>query len=79
MSTGELTSYQHQTDSGGCVSFHRCQSCQATLYYEIAALPGFVAVPLGVMTNLDNIAPTVEVFHERCPEWLQLSSIEEQF
>jgi len=77
--SGSFVSYIHPTDSGGTVSFYRCDKCLTTLYYEIEQLAGFVAIPLGVMSDLSEIAPTVEVFYERCPKWLQLTSIEERF
>ena len=69
---GRSTSYVRTADSGGTITFHFCPECGATVYYELAALPGMIAVPIGAFADPTFPTPTVSIYEARRHAWVTL-------
>ena len=68
--TGDSHCYQHRGDSGGLGTFRFCPSCGSTIAYDIEALPGLVAVPLGAFADPSFPPPAFSVYEERRHPWV---------
>jgi hypothetical protein len=66
---GRSGTYVRTGDSGGQACFHFCPSCGATVYYEIAALPDVIAIPVGAFADPSFPAPRVSVYEARRHPW----------
>lgn len=66
---GQSTAYTRTADSGNTITFHFCPTCGATVYYVLAAVPGTVAVPIGVFADPTFPPPKVSVYEERKHPW----------
>ena len=67
---GTSTPFVRVADSGGAVTFHFCPNCGATVYWELAAMPGFVAVAVGAFADPTFPPPRVSVYEARRHEWV---------
>jgi hypothetical protein len=66
---GHATSFVRVADSGNSVTFHFCPVCGATVYWELGALPGFIAVAVGAFADPGFPAPRISVYEERGHSW----------
>ena len=67
---GRSTSFARTGDEGGVATFHFCPVCGATVYYDFADMPEYVAVPVGAFADPAFPAPTVSVYEERKQAWV---------
>jgi len=69
---GETREYTRLADSGKRVTFRFCPSCGSTVCYQLEAVPGVVAVPLGAFADPAFPAPKVSVYEARKHAWVGL-------
>lgn len=69
---GTSTSWVRVGDSGGRITFHFCPTCGSTVYWEIDALPEFVAVAVGAFADREFPGPSVSVYGARQHQWVML-------
>lgn len=70
---GESRTYTRIADSGGAVEQRFCGACGSTVYWRIAAAPGFTSIALGAFTDLEFPAPRISVYEERRMPWFGLA------
>jgi len=70
---GESKRYTRVGDSGGTAEFHFCPTCGATVYWEIGALPGFVAVAVGAFADPQFPPPRISIYEVRRHAWATVS------
>lgn len=70
---GRSAVFTRTGDSGKWANFHFCPECGVTVHYEIEALPGLVAVPLGLFDDPFFISPKFSVWEERKHDWLEIT------
>jgi hypothetical protein len=66
---GAFKSYVHIGESGRRGVFRFCPECGSTVAYEIEALPGLTAVPLGAFADPGFPPPAFSVYEERKHPW----------
>ena len=59
-------------DEGGRATFTFCPTCGAAVYYTIAALDGFVAIPVGAFADPEFPAPRISVYEDRMHPWVAM-------
>jgi hypothetical protein len=69
---GRYTDYVRISDDGDGRTFHFCPDCGSTVFYEIPALPGMVAVPVGAFADPSFPAPVFSVWEERRHAWVSV-------
>ncbi len=62
---GAASTFVRVGDEGTRVTFRFCPTCGATVYYDIADMPGVIAVPVGAFADPTFPAPTVSVYEAR--------------
>jgi hypothetical protein len=67
-------SYMRTADTGNLVTFRFCGDCGATVCWELAALPGFIAVPLGAFGDPSFGVPVVSIYEARRYPWAQIAT-----
>lgn len=67
--SGRSTPYSRIADSGNRITFHFCPECGSTVYYQLDAVPGFTAVPVGAFADPTFPAPRVSVYEARKHAW----------
>lgn len=70
---GVAKAWTRHGDEGTAITFHFCRECGATLWYELAAFPGFVAIPVGAFADPSFPPPTVSVYDARRHAWLDFA------
>lgn len=73
---GEARAYTRVADSGTGVTFHFCGSCGSTVWWELGALPGFVAVAVGAFADPAFPGPTVSIYEARSHSWSTIGGVE---
>ncbi len=68
--SGTSTAFVRTGDEGGRATFHFCAQCGTTVYYEIEALPQFLAIPVGAFADPGFPAPSVSVYETRMHAWV---------
>jgi len=76
---GQATTFVRKGDDGGTAAFRFCATCGATVYYDIAEMPGFIAVPIGAFADPAFPAPTVSVYEERKHAWVDVPTATERY
>jgi len=66
---GRATQWTRRGDSGGSATFHFCPTCGSTLYWEAAAIPGFVLVAVGAFADPTFPPPSISAYEERQHPW----------
>ena len=69
---GRSTQFARTGDDGTTARFHFCPDCGATVFYRMDAIPGFVAIPVGVFADPTFPAPFVSVYGSRKHAWVRL-------
>lgn len=67
---GSATKYVRVGDSGGRITFCFCPTCGSTVYWEIDAMPDFIAVAVGAFADPSFAAPTFSVYDSRRHPWV---------
>ena len=74
---GNAKTFVRTGDSGGTITFRFCPSCGATVFYDIDAMPGMIAVPVGAFADPTFPAPVFSVYEARKHPWVAVpASIE---
>jgi hypothetical protein len=66
---GRSSQWKRVGDSGSEATFHFCPVCSAIVYWEMNALPDFLAVAVGAFADPDFPAPGVAVYEGRQHSW----------
>jgi hypothetical protein len=67
---GRTSTYVRIADSGNAATFHFCPDCGSTVYWTIAAMPGFYAVAVGAFADPQFPPPRVSVYEARMHGWV---------
>ncbi|HEX8900842.1 GFA family protein [Vitreimonas sp.] len=67
---GASSQWARRGESGGVATFHFCAACSAIVYWEMDALPDFLAVAVGAFADPAFPPPRVSVYEERCHSWV---------
>lgn len=70
--TGASTSWVRVGDTGKRITFRFCPTCGATVYFEIDAMAGFIAVPAGAFGDPTFPGPTFSVYEARRHPWVHV-------
>ncbi|OWQ46142.1 aldehyde-activating protein [Roseateles noduli] len=68
--SGVSSTYTITGDEGTNATFHFCPNCGATVYYEMDAMPDFLAIPVGAFADPGFPAPSVSVYESRKHGWV---------
>ena len=68
----EASTFTRVGDAGSHITFRFCARCGSTVWWEIDALPGFVAVALGAFAEPSFAQPTVSVYEDRRHPWVTI-------
>jgi hypothetical protein len=66
---GRATQYTRLGDSGQPITFNFCPVCGSTVFWEINATPGFVAIAVGMFADPNFPPPRVSVYDARSHPW----------
>jgi hypothetical protein len=55
---------------GSKITFRFCPTCGATVYYDIDAMPGMIAVPVGAFADPTFPPPRFSVYNVRRHAWV---------
>ena len=66
---GRSAQWQRTGDSGTTATFHFCPTCSAIVYWEMDALPDFLAVTVGAFADPNFPPPAVSVCDGRQHPW----------
>ena len=67
---GEPLTYARKGDEGSVATFRFCGKCGSTVWYEIDADPGRIAVTLGAFADPAFPQPRFSVYEERKHAWV---------
>lgn len=70
--SGETRSWETVGDSGKWGRFHFCPTCGAATHFRIEAMPGAIAVPLG-MFDAPDFVPEFSVWESRKQPWVEIT------
>jgi hypothetical protein len=73
---GRSTRFVRVADSGNSATFHFCPVCGATVYWELSALPDFLAVAVGAFADPSFPAPRISVYESRRHAWALPTQLE---
>jgi hypothetical protein len=73
--TGKSTQFTRQADSGNTVSFSFCPTCGSTLFWELSAYPGVLAIAVGAFADPQFPAPRISVYESRRHHWIDLTGL----
>ena len=71
--TGEAYTFERVGDSGHWGRFRFCPTCGSTIAYQIEAMPGQIAVPLGAFADDTFPPPAFSVYENRQTSWLAVT------
>ncbi len=69
---GSYKDYVRISDEGDERTFHFCPECGSTVLYEITAMAGMVAVPVGAFADPGFPEPVFSVWEERRHPWVSV-------
>ena len=75
---GRYADYVRTSEEGEGRTFHFCPDCGSTVFYEVASVPGLIAVAVGAFADPRFPPPTVSVYGSRRHQWLSLPATIEQ-
>jgi hypothetical protein len=76
---GAASTFVRVGDEGVRVTFRFCPTCGATVYYDVADMPGVIAVPVGAFADPTFPAPTVSVYEARKHAWVNVPGEVERY
>ena len=68
--SGRHTEYVRTSDDGEARTFHFCPECGSTVFYELPALAGAIAVTVGAFADPSFPPPTFSVWGVRRHPWV---------
>ena len=68
--SGTSTVFVRTGDEGTRAHFHFCPTCGSTVFYEMEALPEFIAIPVGAFADPAFPTPNVSVYESRKHAWV---------
>lgn len=71
--SGEPTEWTTTGASGKWGRFRFCPTCGGTIAYEIEALPGLIAIPLGAFADPHFPPPMFSVYEESKHAWVEIT------
>ena len=71
--TGKTQLFKDIGDSGKPVLRHFCPGCGSPLFVRAESMPGLIVVKAGVISDLEALRPTLEIYTAQAPGWLSLS------
>jgi len=71
--SGEPKVYQRVAPSGRSVHFSFCGKCGATVWYQLDGQVD-VIVPIGNIVPRIGTPPSLVIYAENCPEWLNFGA-----
>lgn len=77
--SGQLSAYETTADSGNKITRYFCPTCGSGIYNDPSVLPGIVVLRGGSVDEGALLPPTIELFAESKPEWIEVTSIEHSF
>lgn len=72
---GRAQAYVRIGDEGGRATFRFCPTCGATAYFELDAMPGFIAVPVGAFADPSFPPPVLSIYGERRHPWTAMPAL----
>jgi hypothetical protein len=69
---GRASHYERVADSGNALRFYFCPDCGSTVYWDLAALPAFIAVAVGAFADPSFPAPAFSVYEARRHHWVDV-------
>lgn len=66
---GDSATWQRTGDSGTTATFHFCPTCSSIVYWDMDAMPDFVAVATGAFADPAFPPPAVSVYEDRQHPW----------
>lgn len=72
---GQAHVYVRVGEEGRKARFQFCPTCGVTVYYEIDALPGLIAVPVGTFADPTFPPPTISVYGARRHPWAVMPNL----
>jgi hypothetical protein len=72
---GQARDYVRLSDEGNKATFHFCPTCAATVYYEVDAVPGMIAVPVGGFADPTFPPPQFAVYSSRRHPWALMPNL----
>jgi hypothetical protein len=69
---GRASEWVRIGDEGSTITFRFCPTCGATVYYDLDAMPGVLAVAVGAFADPTFPAPTFSVYEARKHPWVTL-------
>lgn len=73
---GKAHEYVRTGDEGGRATFRFCPTCGATVYFEIEAMPGVIAIPVGAFADPSFPPPRVSIYGARRHAWAAMPQLE---
>jgi hypothetical protein len=67
--TGQAKTFERVGDEGSRVTYRFCPDCGSTVVYELDAMPGLIAVPVGAFADPSFPPPSFSVYEERKHPW----------
>lgn len=71
---GNATTFVRVGDDGMTITYRFCPTCGATVYYDIDAMAGFIAVPVGGFADPTFPPPSFSVYEARRHPWVVMPS-----
>ncbi|MBB5017341.1 hypothetical protein HNQ59_000605 [Chitinivorax tropicus] len=59
-------------NEGTHITFRFCPECGATVFYTMAGHEGIIGIPVGAFADPAFPAPSVSIYEERMPPWVQM-------
>jgi hypothetical protein len=72
---GRAQEFVRVGDEGGKATFRFCPTCGATVYYDLEAMPGVIAVPVGAFADPTFPPPSVSVYTARRHPWASMPGL----
>jgi hypothetical protein len=70
--TGQGAQFVRISDEGSKTTFTFCPQCGATVFYVMAALKEFIAIPVGAFADPSFPAPSLSIYEDRMHSWVQM-------
>jgi hypothetical protein len=72
---GRAHDYVRVGDRGSKITFRFCPTCGATVYYDIDAMPGLIAVPVGAFADPTFPPPRLSFYSARRHPWALMPNL----
>ena len=72
---GDAREWSRRGDEGATIRDAFCPTCGGSPFYRNDDLPGMIALRGGALGR-SAPPPGVSVYHDRCPDWLQIEGVD---